>query len=374
MREPLISIRNLRTYFYTYAGVVRALEGIDLDIYPGETVGLVGETGCGKSVTSLSIMRLVPNPPGRIVGGSIIYCAKDLLQLPEEEMRKIRGSKITMIFQDPMTFLNPVLTIGEQVSEVILLHQDLARDVVAFKIQELKKRLEETEPNSSAASAIKKRIEQLEGELENPPKPSQRELKRVAFRKAIDALRLVRMPDPEKTARQYPHELSGGMRQRAMIAMALSCNPDLLIADEPTTSLDVTIQAQILVLLNELKKEVGASVLLITHDLGIVAETCDRVAVMYAGTIVEECPTRTLFKNPQHPYTQGLLNSVPKLHREVEELAIIPGSVPNLINPPSGCRFHPRCPHVMKRCSDGMPKLYETEEHHKVACYLYGHD
>jgi oligopeptide/dipeptide ABC transporter ATP-binding protein len=371
MPESILSIRNLRTYFYTYAGVVRALEGIDLDVYKGETLGLVGETGCGKSVTSLSIMRLVPDPPGKIVEGQMIFKGEDLLKKTEEEMRKIRGERITMVFQDPMTYLNPVMTIGDQVAEVILLHQDLRKDVVKYKIEELKAKLNSQKPDSGAPQSLKSRIDELESLSEAPPKVTNRQMRKAALRKAIEVLKVVRMPDPEKVIKQYPHELSGGMRQRAIMAMALSCNPDLLIADEPTTSLDVTIQAQILALLNELKKEIGASILLITHDLGIVAETCDRVGVMYAGNIVEISGTEALFKKPLHPYTQGLLRAIPKLHEDVKELEIIPGSVPNLIYPPSGCRFHPRCPFKMDICDKEFPPVLEIEPGHSVACYLY---
>jgi oligopeptide/dipeptide ABC transporter ATP-binding protein len=369
--EPLLSIRNLRTYFYTYAGVVRALEGIDLDVHKGETIGLVGETGCGKSVTSLSIMRLVANPPGKIVDGKIVFKGEDLLHKSEEEMRKIRGDEITMVFQDPMTYLNPVMTLGDQIAEVITLHQDLAKEYVKYRVAELKKRYSEAESEGLDSAPIKGQLSRMETMLGTPPKLSRRQLKEIAIQRAIDVLRLVRMPYPEKVVKQYPHELSGGMRQRAMIAMALSCNPDLLIADEPTTALDATIQAQLLALLNELKKEVGASVMIITHDLGIVAETCERVVVMYAGQIAEVSQTKDLFRRPLHPYTQGLLRAVPKLHVEVEELEIIPGSVPNLIYPPSGCRFHPRCPFAMERCRAESPPMYEVGREHQVACYLY---
>lgn len=371
MPEPLLSIRNLRTYFYTYAGIVRALEGIDLDIYKGETIGLVGETGCGKSVTSLSIMRLVANPPGKIVDGRIIFKGEDILQKSEAEMRKIRGDEITMVFQDPMTYLNPVMTIGDQIAEVIILHQDLGREAVSYRLGELKEELSTAEADGRPTGAIKERLAKLESTLDNPPKLTRRQIKDIALRRVADVLRLVRMPYPEKVVKQYPHELSGGMRQRAIIAMALSCSPDLLIADEPTTALDVTIQAQLLALLNELKKEIGASVMIITHDLGIVAETCERVVVMYAGRIAEVAHTKDLFRHPLHPYTQGLLRAVPKLHKEVEELEIIPGSVPNLIYPPSGCRFHPRCPFAMEICKAETPPMYDVEPGHQVACYLY---
>ena len=371
MSKPLLSIRNLRTYFYTYAGVVKALEGVNLDIHKGETVGLVGETGCGKSVTSLSILRLVPSPPGKIVDGEVWFHDIDLLKISEEEMRRIRGKKITMVFQDPMTYINPVLTMGDQVSEVILLHQDLNQEVIRMKIEDLTEKLKQLNPSSSRAQELKSRIDQLKVMEANPPKASKRDLKRAAAKKTIDVLKLVRMPYPDKVVNQYPHELSGGMRQRAMIAMALSCGPELLIADEATTSLDVTIQAQILHLLNELKKEIGASILIITHDLGIVAEMCDKVGVMYAGNMIEYADTKALFKNPLHPYTKGLLDSIPKLHKDVERLKIIPGMVPNLINPPTGCRFHPRCPSVMDICSTNFPPTTEPEPNHFVNCYLY---
>ena len=361
----------MKTYFYTYAGVVRALEGIDLDIYKGETVGLVGETGCGKSVTSLSIMRLVPDPPGRIVGGEIVFKGEDLLKKSEEEMQRIRGSQITMVFQDPMTFINPVLTVGDQVSEVITLHQDLAREAVQTKVDEIQEKIAQIDPSSPDRQRLMERVKELEAMRDNPPKPSKGEIKKAAIHRTIGMLKLVQLPNPEELVRQYPHELSGGMRQRVIIAMALSCNPDLLIADEPTTSLDVTIQAQILALLSELKKKIGASVLIITHDMGIVAETCDRVGVMYAGNIVEVSETKALFKKPLHPYTQGLLRAIPKLHEDVKNLEIIPGSVPNLIYPPSGCRFHPRCPFRMEICDKEFPPLLEVDPRHSVACYLY---
>jgi oligopeptide/dipeptide ABC transporter ATP-binding protein len=369
--EPILQIRNLKTYFYTYAGVVRALEGIDLDIYQGETLGLVGETGCGKSVTSLSIMRLVADPPGRIVDGQIIYKGEDLLKKSEAQMQQIRGNKITMVFQDPMTFLNPVITIGDQVSEVIAIHENLARDVVRSKIDECEETIKQLDSNSPDRERLMNRVKELEALKDNPPKYSRREMKKATLRRTIEVLKLVQMPSPEKVVKQYPHELSGGMRQRAIIAMALSCSPDLLIADEPTTSLDVTIQAQILALLSELKKKIGSSILIITHDMGIVAEICDRVSVMYAGNIIETAETKALFKNPLHPYTQGLLKAIPKLHRDVEELEIIPGSVPNLIYPPSGCRFHPRCPFRMDICDKENPPFIERERGHSVACYLY---
>jgi oligopeptide/dipeptide ABC transporter ATP-binding protein len=344
---------------------------VNLEIRKGETLGLVGETGCGKSVTALSIMRLVPDPPGKIVEGEILFKGADLLKKSEEEMRKIRGEEISMVFQDPMTYINPVLAIGDQLVEVIALHQDLNRAALEEDIQALRKRLDESNSPASEGSELRVKIQDLEGLRSNPPKLSKRVLRRVAWRKAVEALRLVRMPDPEKIMSQYPHELSGGMRQRAMIAMMLSCNPDLLLADEPTTALDVTIQAQILELIKELKKEVGASFLLITHDLGIVAETCDRVAVMYAGRVIEEGGVKAVFHNPQHPYTQGLLRAIPKFDKDVERLEIIPGSVPDLINPIGGCRFYPRCPYAEDACARERPDEVEIEPGHRIACRLH---
>jgi peptide/nickel transport system ATP-binding protein len=372
LSQILLTVQNLKTYFYTYAGIVKALDGIYFEIRKGETVGLVGETGCGKSVTSLAIMRLVPDPPGRIVGGVISFKGEDLLKKSEEEMRKIRGSRIAMVFQDPMTFINPVISIGDQIGEVIELHQDLASESLRLELEDLKLKLSGIDKDSDEARRIKSQMDRLEQIKDAPPKISRRRAKEVALKRTIDVLNLVRMPYPEKIVKQYPHELSGGMRQRAMIAMALSCNPDLLIADEATTSLDVTIQAQILNLLNDLKKTLGSSILIITHDLGIVAEMCDRVIVMYAGVIVEEASTRELFKNPLHPYTMGLLKAIPKLDEDVSKLEIIPGSVPNLIDPPSGCRFHPRCKFGMIMCKDERPPMIEVNPGHKVACYIYG--
>ena len=322
MTETLISIKGLKTNFYTYVGVVKALDGIDLDIYKNETLGLVGETGCGKSVTALSIIRLVQWPPGRIDEGSIMFEGKDLLKIDQDEMRSIRGNKISMIFQEPMNSFNPVFTIGDQIAEVFMLHQKMD--------------------------------------------------KKTAFKKSIEMLALTGIPAPERVAKSYPHELSGGMLQRAMIAMALSCKPALLIADEPTTALDVTIEAQILELMKSLKEKTGSSILMITHDLGVVAELCDRVGVMYAGNIVELTDVKSIFKHPMHPYTVGLIGSIPKMaQKQGERLETIPGSVPNLIYPPPGCRFHPRCSKVMDICKQEKPKMTEIETGHFVACHLY---
>ena len=371
MSEPLLAIRDLKVNFYTYAGVVKALDGINLELWKGESLGLVGETGCGKSVTSLAIIRLVPDPPGKIDAGEIILRGEDLLKKPEQEMRKIRGNVITMVFQDPTTFMNPVMTIGEQVAETLLIHQDLRKDLLADRIGDLSDRLAELDPASNEARTLKGKIDSLQ---ELPPekvRASRGDLKRMALKRSVELLRTVRLPEPESIIRRYPHELSGGMRQRVIIAMAIACHPELLIADEPTTALDVTIQAQILDLLNELKETVGLSVMIITHDLGVVAETCYCVAVMYAGNIVEIAQTERLFEKPLHPYTQALLRAVPKISERRTELESIQGSVPNLIDPPTGCRFHPRCPFVMEVCRKQKPELEEIEQKHVVACFLH---
>ncbi len=319
--NELLKVENLKTYFFTHEGTVKAVDGISFSIKRGETLGLVGESGCGKSVTALSIMRLIPHPPGRIVSGEIYSEGKNLLKYNKKEMRNIRGRKISMIFQEPMTSLDPVFTIGHEIKEAVRLHSSVN--------------------------------------------------KKDARDKTIETLRVVGMPDAEKRINNYPHELSGGMRQRAMIAMALCCNPALLIADEPTTALDVTIQAQILRLINELKDEFGASVLLITHDLGVVAEMCDNVAVMYAGHIVEHTDVDTIFSNPLHPYTKGLNKSIPRLDVDMERLETIKGLVPNLIDLPSGCPFHPRCSYCSAKCMKEMPDLKEAADNHLVKCHLY---
>jgi oligopeptide/dipeptide ABC transporter ATP-binding protein len=320
---PLLSIRGLRTYFDTEAGVAKAVDGVDLDILPGEVLGLVGESGSGKSVTALSVLRLVPSPPGRIVAGEIEFKGRNLLGLSWEEIRKVRGSEISMIFQEPMTSLNPVFTIGMQVTEVILQHEAVSQD--------------------------------------------------EANRRAVDILTEVGIPDAARRMTQYPHHLSGGMRQRVMIAMALVLNPDLLIADEPTTALDVTIQAQILDLMLELKeRRPGAAILLITHNLAVVAETCDRVAVMYGGKIQEVAPVRRLFENPLHPYTQGLLGSIPRVDgARARRLNVIPGTVPSILDMPIGCKFVTRCPYRFEPCPDKEPPLIEMEPGHLVRCHLY---
>ncbi len=318
--KTLLEIKNLKTHFFTHEGTVKAVDGISFKINQGETLGIVGESGSGKSVTALSVMRLIPHPPGKIVNGEVYFEGKDLLKLDDKEIREIRGKKISMIFQEPMTSLDPVFTIGHEIIEAIQLHQGLKKE--------------------------------------------------KARKKAIEILKIVGIPDVEKRINNYPHELSGGMRQRVMIAMALSCNPTLLIADEPTTALDVTIQAQILRLINDLKGKFGASVMLITHDLGVIAEMCDHVVVMYAGHIVEYTDIYTLFDNPLHPYTKGLSKSIPRLDVEVENLDAIPGIVPNLLDLPPGCPFHPRCDFCFKKCMEEMPELIEIENSHLVKCHL----
>ena len=318
--KTLLEIKNLKTHFFTHEGTVKAVDGVSFKINQGETLGIVGESGSGKSVTALSVMRLIPHPPGKIVGGEIYFEGKDLLKLDDKEIRKMRGKKISMIFQEPMTSLDPVFTIGHEIGEVIQLHQGSSKE--------------------------------------------------EARKKSIEILKVVGIPDVEKRIDNYPHELSGGMRQRVMIAMALSCNPTLLIADEPTTALDVTIQAQILRLINDLKDKFGASVMLITHDLGVIAEMCDNVAVMYAGNIVEYTDVYTLFNNPLHPYTKGLNKSMPRMNVEAEHLDVIPGMVPNLLDLPSGCPFHPRCDLSFKKCVEEMPELIEIENSHLVRCHL----
>ena len=320
MSKKLLEVSELKTHFFTDDGVVKAVDGVSFSIKEGETFGLVGESGCGKSVTALSIIRLIPDPPGKIIDGKVYLEGEDLVKKSEREMQKIRGNKISMIFQEPMTSLDPVFTIGSELMEVIQLHQGLDKE--------------------------------------------------EARKKAIEMLRVVGIPEPEKRMKEYPHQLSGGMRQRAMIAMALSCNPQLLIADEPTTALDVTIQAQILRLMDQLKEDFSAAVLLITHDLGVIAETCKNVAVMYAGKIVEYGSVEDIFENPLHPYTAGLNKAIPRLDIDTERLQIIEGNVPNLIDLPPGCKFYPRCPYAMDICAKEEPPLKKREGNHLTRCYL----
>jgi len=324
--EKVLEVKDLVVEFKTDRGTIKAVNGVNFDVFKGKTVGIVGESGSGKSVSALAIMGLIPNPPGRVASGQILFNGKSLVNMPASEMRKIRGNKIAMIFQEPMTSLNPVFTIGNQIEEVIELHQ---------------------------------------------PQLSKKE--REA--KAVDMLRLVGIPSPDKRVKEYPHQLSGGMRQRVMIAIALSCEPDVLIADEPTTALDVTIQAQILELMKKLQKELGMGIILITHDLGVVAETCDTVAVMYCGQIVEAADVKTLFNHPRHPYTKGLMNSIPSFDsttgRKKERLQTIEGMVPSLFDLPAGCNFQDRCVNVTEHCrgSQGEPLLRDMEAGHKAACF-----
>ncbi len=320
MAERLLEVEDLRTYFYTEDGVVPAVDGISFTLDKGKTLGIVGESGCGKSVTSLSVMRLIASPPGKIVSGRISFEGKDLLKIPEKEMRKVRGNEISMIFQEPMTSLNPVFTIGDQICEAILLHQKVT--------------------------------------------------KRQARQQAIELLKKVGIPSAEKRVDDYPHQMSGGMRQRVMIAMALSCNSKLLIADEPTTALDVTIQAQILDLMKKVRNDFKASIMLITHDLGVVADLADDVIVMYAGKIVERAAVRHIYKNPKHPYTQGLLGSIPKLNEVKERLHVIEGTVPNPFCMPEGCRFNPRCRYAKDICIQKQPPLIKVEDNHEAACWM----
>jgi len=309
----------LRTHFAAERGEVRAVDGVDLSLERGRTLGIVGESGCGKSVTALSIMGLIPQPPGRIAGGEVLFEGEDLLRAPARRLRDLRGDKLSMIFQEPMTSLNPAFPVGEQVAEALLRH---------------------------------KRISKEEAESQ-----------------AVDMLRRVRIPSPERRAHDYPHQLSGGMRQRVMIAMALACNPRLLIADEPTTALDVTIQAQILELMRALRAELGTAIILITHDLGVIAELADDVIVMYAGKVIERCASARLFALPQHPYTIGLLGSIPRLHLQQERLSAIEGFVPDAAAFPDGCRFHPRCPFAVEKCRKEVPSLLPLGEDHFAACW-----
>jgi len=434
----LICIKNLKLHFYTYEGVVEALDGIDLEIMKGEILGLVGETGCGKSVTAQSILQIVSVPPGRIEDGQVLFftreacphcesakcsacrgtgkmvkngtlekcgecggdgqCPKcfgtgkkhlDILKLGSKALQEIRGDKISYISQEKMSALNPVLTIGRQISESFLLHQK--KELYRYAIANLKR----LRRNSSAKTMIYRLHERLlEFQLKNLKALEKAKLRskfysfvinlfrrvpvlgryetwiwREARIKSVAMLSTVKMPKPEEVFDRYPHELSGGMQQRVLIAMALACKPDLLIADEPTTGLDVTIQAQILELMKDLQNETNSSILLITHDLGIVAENCDRLAVMYAGVIVEKGDLKTVFRNPLHPYTIGLLSTIPKIHQKKEYLNVIPGIVPILINPPKGCRFHPRCSFAMVTCKEKKPIMLKQEDGHFVACH-----
>lgn len=315
----LLEVKDLRTYFYTDDGVVKAVDGVNFSIETGKTLGIVGESGCGKSVTAMSILRLIAQPPGKIVDGTAIFEEKDLLKISEKEMRDVRGNEISVIFQEPMTSLNPVFTVGFQIGEVLILHQKLSKE--------------------------------------------------EAMERAIQMIKLVGIPNAERIAEEYPHQLSGGMRQRVMIAMALACQPKLLIADEPTTALDVTIQAQILEIMNDLKTKLNTSIMLITHDLGVIADMADHVIVMYAGKVVEDAPVVELYQNPKHPYTIGLMSSIPSLVKEGQRLETITGSVPNPLYLPKGCYFHPRCKYAIDECKNSQPELREIIPGHKVACF-----
>lgn len=324
MEDVVLELDQLHTHFFTDSGEIPAVDGVSLKVHKGEVVGIVGESGCGKSVTSLSVMKLVPDPPGKIVSGNIYFKGEDLVKATKRRMRKIRGNEIAMIFQEPMTSLNPLFTIGDQLIEAIRNHNTLS--------------------------------------------------KKQANQKAIEMLKKVGIPRSEQIVNEYPHQLSGGMRQRVMIAMAMSCDPELLIADEPTTALDVTIQAQILDLMKKLNSELGSAILLITHDLGVVAEICQRVIVMYSGKVVEEGDVRTILKQPKHPYTQGLIRSLPKIHEKDERLYSIPGQVPKPGSIKNGCRFAPRCEFVIEKCTEQNPELVKLKEGHTCRCFLYSED
>lgn len=322
--KPLLIVHSLKTYFFTLKALVRAVDGVTFHLLPRETLGIVGESGCGKTVTALSILRLFPSPPGKIVDGQILFAGRNLVELPESEIRKIRGNQISMIFQEPMTSLNPVFTVGDQIMESFIHHQGLTR--------------------------------------------------KEARKAAREILELVGIPSPEKRVNNFPHQMSGGMRQRVMIAMALSCRPQLLIADEPTTALDVTIQAQILDLMIKLKEQLGTAIILITHNLGVIAQMAERVLVMYAGKVVEEAAVKAIFDQPRHPYTQGLLNSIPRIGQTYtapeERLQEIPGLVPSLFHIPKGCSFHPRCRHTMEICRQQPPDFFQVEKDHFARCWL----
>ncbi len=321
-RTPLLQVKNLKTYFHSHSGLVKAVDDVSFEVYQGETLGIVGESGCGKSITCMSLAQLVECPPGKYEGGEILLEGQDMLKLSDVELRKIRGNKISYIFQEPMTSLNPVFKIGYQIEEVLMLHQGLSKE--------------------------------------------------EARARAIEALDLVRIPNPERIVDEYPFALSGGMRQRVMIAMALACNPKLLVADEPTTALDVTIQAQVLDLMNDLKKKIDTSILFITHDLSVIAEMADRVMVMYAGKVVELADVNTICENPLHPYTRGLIGSRPDMSTNASRLNVIPGNVPDLSDLPEGCSFGPRCSPVCEQCKAGVPELVEVEPGHFVRCFVTG--
>jgi peptide/nickel transport system ATP-binding protein len=363
--NEVLTIHDLKVDFHTYAGDVKALDGIELTVMKGEILGLVGESGCGKSVTSLAICGLLP-PNAKVERGAVILNGRNILELTKEELRLSRLRDMAIVFQDPTTYLNPVLTVGSQITEIIEASPDVfAKTLVENRLKTLKEEVS-TRPLPPNLETELARLQSL------PPgtKLPKRELKRLAKLYAVSVLDMVKLPDPERVFKMYPFELSGGMKQRAMIAMALIRGPKVFLADEITTALDVTVQAQILQLLKDLKEQISGSVILITHDLGVVAEVCDRVAVMYAGNIVEVAEVGELFSHPLHPYTQGLLASVPRPDVVSQELTSISGSVPDLINPPTGCRFHPRCPYAFERCPKEKPMLMEVSPGHLVSCFL----
>jgi len=362
-QKEVLSIRNLNVRFHTYAGDVKALDGVTLSVRNGEILGLVGESGCGKSVTSLAIAGLLPQN-AEVVSGEVVLGGTDLLKMKKTDMRLARLRDIAMVFQDPMTYLNPVLPVGLQITEI------LTDDPRLFVQALIDNRLGQLHQGSLGKVEEQER-KRLESQL-NEGRLSKQELNRLAKAYATSMLKLVRLPEPERVFKMYPFELSGGMRQRAMIAMALVRRPKLILADEISTALDVTVQAQILKLLTELKEKIDTSVILITHDLAVVAEVCDRVAVMYAGNIIEVAEVEELFRNPLHPYTKGLLGSIPNPDAAGQELKSIKGSVPDLIYPPNGCRFHPRCPEKFDNCSKQKPRLLEVNPGHFVSCFIFG--
>lgn len=368
--EPSLEVKDLRVVFNTYAGIVKALDGINLTVYRGEVLGLVGESGCGKSVTALAIAGLLPEN-AKVLNGQVILRGKDLLKQSKKQIRIARLADIALVFQDPMTYLNPVMTIGTQITEVFSGNPKVFRDeLIDMRISHIDSEL--ATPSSESMSAeLQSEKERLQSIKSSGKNLGRGETKRLAKSLAIEYLKLVRLPEAERVFKMYPFELSGGMRQRAMIAMALVRRPKVLLADEITTALDVTVQAQILKLLKDLRDKIDSSIILITHDLGVVAETCDRVAVMYAGNIVEVADVYEMFQNPLHPYTKGLFAAVPKPDVSSAELESIKGSVPNLIFPPTGCRFHPRCPYVMNKCITTKPPLIEARPNHYVECWLY---
>lgn len=357
-KKIIIDVRNLKVNFRTYRGEVKALNGVDLKLYEREVLGLVGESGCGKSVTALTILGLLPEN-AYVLDGEILFKGKDILKKSNEDRRILRMSELATVFQDPMTYLNPVLTIDTQLKEVFMLNKKLLKQAVIVQKSQGKK---------MTFTDLLSREKKFRGKSPNV-KVSRAEIKKMAKNLCIGILRSVKMPDPERILRQYPFELSGGMRQRAMIAMALARRPSVFIADEITTAVDVTIQAQILHLLRELRDKIDASILMITHDLSVAAEIADRIAVMYGGNTVEVATTKEIFKNPIHPYTMMLMKAIPNVKKPVGRLASIPGTVPEMINPPSGCRFHPRCPSAKDECDMKVPKLREVAENHEVACY-----